>query len=78
MQALTNFRRDGGLIGNILLFPCNKYHGPEDSYKKDEPSKDFNNVNYDRHNWLDIQIIMYSGVTDLIYGWELMLIINIL
>ena len=50
MQALTNFRRDGGLIGNILLFPCNKYHGPEDSYKKDEPSKDFNNVNYDRHN----------------------------
>lgn len=43
------------------------HHGPQGVYKKDELTKALNNFNYDRHNWLGIQITMYSGVTDIHY-----------
>lgn len=43
------------------------HHGPQGIYKKDELIKALNNFSYDRHNWLGIQITMYSGVTDIHY-----------
>lgn len=67
MQVLNNFRKEGALIGNILLSSYHDLPWATRCIQKNELIKALNNFNYDRRNWPSIQITMYSGVTDIHY-----------